>query len=194
MDGRCQAHCVGRRRRNYAHRVLAGSGTQSPHSVSSQHPNLGRIVEVLVGTKTPVNDDRSSKFFLGDAVNSLSARFILQYCSTRHELLSFGGLIFAFAQENTAIIFDDEVNRNEWNILYDCLYLDGGIGFSSAGIVSPSSTRRFVRDPLRTSIPVPSRVLRFSLFRVRSAGRDRLGPQQTRSDCHLPRQRPESLQ
>ncbi len=85
--------------------------------------NLRRIVEMLVGTKALVNDDRFSEFFLSDAVDSLSPGFILQYRSTGHEPFSFGGLVFAFAQENTAIMFDDEVNGDEWNVLYDCLPL-----------------------------------------------------------------------
>jgi hypothetical protein len=71
--------------------------------------NLGRIVEMLVSAETTADDDRFSEFFFGDAVDGFSPSFVLQYRSTGHEPLSLGGLVFAFAQENTAIVFDDKV-------------------------------------------------------------------------------------
>jgi hypothetical protein len=74
---------------------------------------------MLVGAKTLVNDNRFSEFLLGDAVDSLSPGFILQYRSTGHEPFSVGGVIFAFAQENTVIMFDDEINGDEWDIIDD---------------------------------------------------------------------------
>lgn len=86
---------------------------------------LGRIIEVLVGTEALVNDDRFSEFFFGDVVDSLSPSFVLQSRSTGHEPLSLGGLVFAFSQENIAIMFDDEVNGDARNVLHDCPPLGG---------------------------------------------------------------------
>ena len=85
--------------------------------------NLGRIVKMLVSAETIADNDRFSDFFLSDAVDGFSPSFVLQYRSTRYEPLSFGGLVFAFTQKNTAIVFDDEIDGDERNVLNDFLPL-----------------------------------------------------------------------
>jgi hypothetical protein len=91
------------------------------------------LVEVFGGAETVVDDDGFVEFFLGDAVDRISAGFVFEHCSTGNEPLAFRGVVLAFAKEDPAVVFDHEVDGDERDVRDDRAPLVVGDRFVGVG-------------------------------------------------------------
>lgn len=72
--------------------------------------DIGRLLEVLIGPETVVDDDGFTEFRFDNAVDGVGPGFVFEHCPTGHKTFAFRGHVLAFTEEYAAIVFDHEVD------------------------------------------------------------------------------------